>query len=409
MARLMSRSTLEFDRVPARERALRPLGGRNRRRDESWFRDRAPAAWKHVDVVLVSCVAAVSVLGALMILSSTRGTDPDAYDTSFLRRQVLFIAAGVVGMVLITLVDYRRLRDFAWLPYVAALVSLVLVVAVGEEVRGTQAWFQIGAFQLQPAEFAKVAVILAVASLLAGREVPLRARWVAAALVLISVPVALIMLQPDLGTALVFVAIALGMLLMAGARARHIVVLVAVGVVGVVGVLNSDLLEDYQRDRLANFLQPNDPDDLADLQSSEYNSDQSLAAIASGSINGKGLFDGTQTRLGFVPEQHTDFIFTALGEELGFVGCATALALFAIICVRIWRTAQIAQDRLGMLICIGVLSMLVFQIFQNIGMTMGIMPITGITLPFMSYGGSSAIASWLAIGLVLNVHMRRFG
>jgi len=409
MARLMSRSTLEFDRVPARERALWPLGGRNRRRDESWFRDRAPAAWKHVDVVLVSCVAAVSVLGALMILSSTRGTDPDAYDTSFLRRQVLFIAAGVVGMVLITLVDYRRLRDFAWLPYVAALVSLVLVVAVGEEVRGTQAWFQIGAFQLQPAEFAKVAVILAVASLLAGREVPLRARWVAAALVLISVPVALIMLQPDLGTALVFIAIALGMLLMAGARARHIVVLVAVGVVGVVGVLNSDLLEDYQRDRLANFLQPNDPDDIADLQSSEYNSDQSLAAIASGSINGKGLFDGTQTRLGFVPEQHTDFIFTALGEELGFVGCATALALFAIICVRIWRTAQIAQDRLGMLICIGVLSMLVFQIFQNIGMTMGIMPITGITLPFMSYGGSSAIASWLAIGLVLNVHMRRFG
>jgi rod shape determining protein RodA len=409
MARLMSRSPLGFDRVPARERALRPVNGRGRRRDESWFRDRAPAAWKHVDVVLVSCVAAVSALGALMILSSTRGTDPDAYDTSFLRRQLLFIAAGVIGMVLITLIDYRRLRDFAWLPYVASLLSLVLVVAVGEEVRGTQAWFQIGAFQLQPAEFAKVAVILAVASLLAGRQVPLRARWVAAALVLIGVPVALIMLQPDLGTALVFVAIALGMLLMAGARARHIVVLVAVGVVGVVGVLNSDLLEDYQRDRLANFLQPNDPDDLADLQSSEYNSDQSLAAIASGSINGKGLFDGTQTRLGFVPEQHTDFIFTALGEELGFVGCATVLALFAIICVRIWRTAQIAQDRLGMLICIGVLSMLVFQIFQNIGMTMGIMPITGITLPFMSYGGSSAIASWLAIGLVLNVHMRRFG
>jgi cell division protein FtsW (lipid II flippase) len=131
MARLMSRSTLDFDRVPARERALRPLNGRNRRRDESWFRDRAPAAWKHVDVVLVSCVAAVSVLGALMILSSTRGTDPDAYDTSFLRKQVLFIAVGVVGMVLVTLVDYRRLRDFSGLAYVASLLSLVLVVAVG--------------------------------------------------------------------------------------------------------------------------------------------------------------------------------------------------------------------------------------------------------------------------------------
>ena len=422
MARLMSRSTLDLGRVPARERVVRPSGGRGRRRDETWFRDRAPAAWKHVDVVLVACVAAVSVLGALMILSSTRGTDPDAYDTSFLRKQALFIAVGVVGMVAVTLIDYRRLRDFAWLPYLAAVVSLVLVVAVGEEVRGAQAWFQIGAFQLQPAEFAKVAVILAVAAALAPREVPLKARWLACALVLIGVPVALIMLQPDLGTALVFVAIALGMTLMAGVRARHIVVLVAVGVVGVVGVLNSDLLEDYQRDRLANFLQPSSPGDgggpisatgnpggLSDAQSSDYNSDQSLAAIASGSVNGKGLFDGTQTRLGFVPEQHTDFIFTALGEELGFVGCVTALALFAIICARIWRTAQIAQDRLGMLICVGVLSMLVFQIFQNVGMTMGIMPITGITLPFMSYGGSSAIASWLAIGLVLNVHMRRFG
>jgi rod shape determining protein RodA len=405
----MARSVLDLGRLPARERVLRPVAGRGRRRDESWFRDRAPAAWKHVDAVLVTCVGAVSVLGALMILSSTRGTDPDAYDTSFLRRQLLFMAAGAVGMVLVTLVDYRRLRDFAWAPYVAALASLVLVVMVGQEVRGTQAWFQIGAFQLQPAEFAKVAVILAVAALLAGREVPLRARWVACALVLLGTPVGLIMLQPDLGTALVFVAIALGMLLMAGARGRHIVVLVAVGVIGVVGILNSDLLEDYQRDRLNFFLQDDGTNDVADLRSTEYNANQSLASIASGSISGKGLFEGPQTRLGFVPEQHTDFIFTALGEDLGFVGCATALGLFAIICIRIWRTAQIAQDRLGMMICIGVLSMLVFQVFQNVGMTMGIMPITGITLPFMSYGGSSVIASWLAVGLVLNVHMRRFG
>jgi rod shape determining protein RodA len=350
------------------------------------------------------------VLGALMILSSTRGTDPDSYDTSFLRKQVLFIVVGVICMVAVTLVDYRRLRDFAWLPYVGVLVALALVVSsLGEEVRGTQAWFQIGPFQLQPAEFAKVAVILAVAAALAGREPPLRARHLLVALALIAVPTGLIMVQPDLGTALVFVAIAMGMLLMAGARARHIVVLTAVGVIGVVAVLNSGVLEDYQRDRLSGFLQPNETQDLADLQSADYNADQSKATIASGGISGKGFLEGTQTRLGFVPEQHTDFIFTALGEELGFVGCATALALFGLICARIWRTAQIAQDRLGMLICVGVLSMLVFQIFQNVGMTMGIMPITGITLPFMSYGGSSTIAFWIAIGLVLNVHMRRFG
>jgi rod shape determining protein RodA len=396
-----------FDRIPSR--FTRPARSR-RRGEETWFRDRAPAAWKHVDLVLVACVAAVSVLGALMILSSTRGTDPDSYDTSFLRKQVLFIIVGVVCMVAVTLIDYRRLRDYAWLPYVGVLAALALVVsALGEEVRGTQAWFQIGAFQLQPAEFAKVAVILAVAAALAGREPPLRARHLLVALALIAVPTGLIMLQPDLGTALVFVGIAMGMLLMAGARARHIVVLTAAGVIGVVAVVNSGVLEDYQRDRLSGFLQPNDAQDLADLQDADYNADQSRATIASGGISGKGLFEGTQTRLGFVPEQHTDFIFTALGEELGFVGCATALALFALMCMRIWRTAQIAQDRLGMLICVGVLSMLVFQIFQNVGMTMGIMPITGITLPFMSYGGSSTISCWIAIGLVLNVHMRRFG
>jgi rod shape determining protein RodA len=395
---------MDFGRVPGRYR----MGRSPRRRggDDLLFHTRAPAAWKHVDLVLLGCAAAVSVLGALMILSSTRGTDPNAYDLSFLRKQLLFIAVGVVGMVVVTLIDYRRLRDLAWLPYGAVILLLGLVVSpLGTERRGTQAWFQIGGFQLQPAELAKVAVILAVAALLAGRDIPLRARWLAVALALFALPAALILLQPDLGTALVFVAIAMGMLLVGGVRARHIVILSAVGIIGVVGVLSSDLLEQYQRDRLSVFL---DQDD-GTITAENWNLDQSKAAIASGGTSGRGLFEGTQTRLGFVPEQHTDFIFTALGEEMGFVGAATLLGLFALMSLRIWRTAQISHDRLGTLICIGVLSMLVFQIFQNVGMTMGIMPITGITLPFMSYGGSSTIASWLAIGLVLNVHMRRFG
>jgi len=397
--------TWDLGGVPRRERLVR-RSERGRRRDESLFRPRAPAAWKHVDLVLLGCSAAISALGALMILSSTRGTDPDVYDLSYLRKQMLFIAIGVVGMVLVTLVDYRRLRDFAWLPYVVAMALLVLVVSsLGTEKRGSQAWFQLGAFQLQPAELTKVVVILAVASILAPSELPLPARRVGLALLLFAVPTALIMLQPDLGTALVFIAITMGMLLIAGARARHIVVLTAVGIIGVVGVLTSDVLEDYQRDRLTTFLDA----EGQDVQAEAYNSDQSKAAIASGGTSGKGLFEGTQTRLGFVPEQHTDFIFTAVGEELGFVGSVTVLGLLALMCVRVWRTAQIARDRLGMLICVGVLAMLVFQIFQNVGMTMGIMPITGITLPFMSYGGSSVIASWMAIGLVLNVHMRRFG
>ena len=402
----MARGVIDLDRLPGRERMLTPPRQRGRRREEGLFRHRAPAAWKHVDLVLLATAGAVSVLGAMMVLSSTRGTDPEVYDLSFLRKQVLFIVIGVIGMVLVTLVDYRRLRDTAWLPYLAVMVLLALVVSsLGSERRGSQAWFQIGAFQLQPAELAKVVVILGVAAVLAGADVPLRLRRVGLALALVALPTALILLQPDLGTALVFIAITMGMLLIAGARARHIVILAAAGVIGVVGVLTSDVLEDYQRDRLTVFLDA----DGHDVQAEAYNSDQSKAAIASGRVNGKGYLEGTQTRLGFVPEQHTDFIFTAVGEELGFVGSVTVLGLLALMCVRIWRTAQIARDRLGMLISVGVLSMLVFQIFQNVGMTMGIMPITGITLPFMSYGGSSVIASWLALGLVLNVHMRRFG
>ena len=402
----MARGALDLGRLPTRERVMGTPSQRGRRRDDSLFRPRAPAAWKHVDLVLLATAGAVSVLGAMMVLSSTRGTDPDVYDLSYLRKQVLFIVMGVVAMVLVTLVDYRRLRDLAWLPYGVVMVLLALVVSsLGSEKRGTQAWFQIGAFQLQPAELAKVVAILAVASLLASSDVPLLARRVFMALALFALPMALIMLQPDLGTTLVFIAITMGMLLIAGARGRHIVVLSAVGVICVVGVLNSDLLEDYQRARLTVFLDS----EGQDVRAEAYNSDQSKAAIASGGTSGKGYLEGTQTRLGFVPEQHTDFIFTAVGEELGFVGSATVLGLLSLMCVRIWRTAQLARDRLGMLICVGVLSMLVFQIFQNVGMTMGIMPITGITLPFMSYGGSSVIASWLAVGLVLNVHMRRFG
>jgi rod shape determining protein RodA len=402
----MGRGALDFGNLPTRDRTFRTPRERGKR-EESLFHPRAPAAWKHVDVVLLVCACAVSALGALMILSSTRGTDPSSYDLSFLRKQVLFIALGLVSMVAVTLIDYRRLRDWAWLPYGIVLLLLALVVSpLGTERRGTQAWFQIGAFQLQPAELAKVAVVLAVAAALATAETPLRARRLAGALALFGAPAALIMLQPDLGTALVFVAIAMGMMLVAGARARHIVILTAAGVLVVVAVLSSDMLAQYQRDRLSGFLEQSEN---GTITAADWNLAQSKAAIASGGTSGEGLFEGTQTRLGFVPEQHTDFIFTALGEEMGFVGSATVLGLFALMAVRIWRTAQIASDRLGTLICIGVLSMLVFQVFQNVGMTMGIMPITGIPLPFMSYGGSATLASWIGIGLVLNVHMRRFG
>jgi rod shape determining protein RodA len=369
---------------------------------------RNPAApWRHMDLVLVGCILAVASLGCLMIFSATRGRDPSDFDTSFLAKQVLFVGIGAGLMVGVALIDYRRYREIAPALYVAIVLGLLMVVTgLGSERKGSQAWFQLGPFQLQPSELAKVVVIVTLASVIAHFNSELDAARLAVVLAVAGVPMALIMLQPDLGTTLVFVAVGMGMLLIGGARPRHIAALTLVGVIGVALVLNSGMLEKFQQCRLTSFLETQDQECAE--RGAEYNLEQAKTAIGSGSLFGKGVGQGTQTRLDIVPEQHTDFIFTALGEELGFVGAGTLLALLSIIAWRIWRTAQLARDPLGTLICVGVLSMFVFQVFENVGMTMGIMPITGIPLPFMSYGGSSTLTAFIAMGLVLNVHMRRF-
>ncbi len=369
---------------------------------------RNPAApWRHLDLVLLGCILAVGALGCLMIFSATRGRDPSDFDTSYLAKQVLFMAIGFGAMVMTAFVDYRRYRELAPLAYGGALLLLTMVVTgLGSEKKGSQAWFQLGPFQLQPSELAKIVVIITLASVIAQFNMELDARRLGVILALAGVPMALIMLQPDLGTTLVFVAVGMGMLLIGGAQVRHIVALTIVGVIGVAIVLNSGMLETYQQCRLTSFLEQQNQD--CEERDAAYNLDQAKVAIGSGGLLGAGPFQGTQTRLDIVPEQHTDFIFTAVGEELGFVGAGTLLALLAMIAWRIWRTAHLARDALGTLICIGVLSMFVFQVFENVGMTMGIMPITGIPLPFMSYGGSSTLTAFIAMGLVLNVHMRRF-
>jgi rod shape determining protein RodA len=369
---------------------------------------RNPAApWRHIDMVLIGSVAAVSALGCLMIFSATRGRDPSDFDTSFLVKQVLFVGIGAAVMLGVALIDYRRYREIAPIAYGAILLLLLMVVTgLGSERKGSQAWFQLGPFQLQPSELAKIVVIVSLASLIAHFNSVLDARRLVIVLAVTGVPMALIMLQPDLGTTLVFVAVGMGMLLIGGAQVRHIAALTLVGIIGVGMVLNSGMLEEFQQCRLISFLETQDQE--CTERGASYNLEQAKTAIGSGAWMGTGLFEGTQTRLDIVPEQHTDFIFTALGEELGFVGAGTLLALLSIITWRIWRTAQLARDPLGTLICVGVLSMFVFQVFENVGMTMGIMPITGIPLPFMSYGGSSTLTAFIGMGLVLNVHMRRF-
>ena len=369
---------------------------------------RNPAApWRHLDLVLVGCIVAVGALGCLMIFSATRGRDPSDFNTSYLVKQLLFMGVGFAAMVVTAFFDYRRYRELAPVAYGGVVLLLIMVVTgLGSVSKGSQAWFQLGPFQLQPSEFAKVVVIVAMASVIAHFDSELDVRRLVITLGVAGLPMALIMLQPDLGTTLVFVSVVMGMLLIGGAQVRHIVALTIVGILGAAIVLNSGMLATYQQCRLTSFLEAQSQECAA--RGAGYNQDQAKVAIGSGAILGAGLFQGTQTRLDIVPEQHTDFIFTAVGEELGFVGSATLLALLSIIAWRIWRTAQLARDQLGTLICIGVLSMFVFQVFENVGMTMGIMPVTGIPLPFMSYGGSSTLTAFLAMGLVLNIHMRRF-
>ncbi len=367
---------------------------------------RNPAApWRHVDGVLLGCVVALAGLGVLMVYSATRGPGGDEpFDTGFVTKQGLFVGVGLAVMALVALVDYRNYREWAVVAYGAVVVLLLAVVSpLGSERNGAQAWFQLGPFQLQPSEFTKLAVIVGLGALVAQFRNEIDLRRLMACLAIGGVPLVLIMVQPDLGTGMVVVAISAAVLLVGGARARHLLALVLCSVLAAGVILNTGLLEDYQRARLTSFLESD-----SETRGDSYNINQSKIAIGAGSWMGAGLFQGSQTRLRNVPEQHTDFIFTAVGEQLGFAGSATLLSLFGIICWRIWRTAQLARDSFGTLVCVGVLAMFLFQVFQNVGMTMELMPITGIPLPFVSYGGSSALAMFAAIGLVLNVHMRRF-
>ena len=366
----------------------------------------AAAPWRHLDVTLLLSTLGISLVGLLMVYSSTRqkqetaGLDP----AFFLKRQAIYMLVGLLIMAAASLVDYRHIRDFVPFIYGGAVLTLLLVISpLGASRRGTQAWFQLGPFQFQPSEVAKVALILALAAVLAGARGHLETVGLLTALGIAAVPMALIYVQPDLGTNMVFVAVVIAVVLVAGARPRHIAVLTLLGITAVTLVVELGMLQDYQTDRLTAFLDPQ-----TDSQRSSYNLRQSQIAIAAGGVAGRGLFQGTQTNLSFVPEQHTDFIFTAVGEELGFIGGFALLGFFGVMVWRIWRAAVLARDQFGRLVCVGVLAMLVFQIFENVGMTMGITPITGIPLPFMSYGGSAMLASFAGIGLVLNVHMRRF-
>ncbi|MCU1454863.1 MAG: Rod shape-determining protein RodA [Acidimicrobiales bacterium] len=379
------------------------------RRPMATLRRNPASPFRHVDLVLLGCIATVNVIGALMVYSSTRGpTRP--YDLSFLKKEIMFLIIGNLVMAGVAAVDYRRIRDFAPFIYGGTLLLLigVLVPGIGSRAKGTQGWYQVGQFQLQPSEMAKLGLIIGFAAVAAQFRGDIDPRRLGVLLGVAGIPMALVMLQPDLGTTLVSAAVTFALLLVAGIKPRYIGVIALIGALGTAGVLSSGVLAQYQKDRLTTFVAQDSPTTQKHARNDAYNLEQAKRTIGSGGIAGKGVFNGPQTRLGNVPEQHTDFIFTAVGEELGFIGSATLLALLATIVWRVWRAAQLARDEFGTLVCAGIMAMFVFQIFENVGMTMGIMPITGIPLPFVSYGGSSTITSFVCMGLVLSIHMRRF-
>jgi rod shape determining protein RodA len=361
---------------------------------------------RRFDWVLFAAALGLSVAGAVFVYSATRdvsaGEDPQA----FLKRHLLNLAIGLGLGFATMLFDYRTLRAYAPFVYIASVIGLVAVLVVGTEVNGAQAWIQLpGGFSIQPSEFMKVALAVGLAMLLAERrdgETEPQLPDVAFALLIAAIPIGLVMLQPDLGTAVVMGMIVLGILAVAGTRLWWLAALLALGVLGAFLAVQVGVLDQYQIDRLLAFANPE-----LDPQGVGYNTNQARIAVGSGGLFGAGIFQGTQTGGDFVPEQQTDFIFTVVGEELGFVGSAGLLLLFGVLIWRAMRIAMRAEDLFGTLMATGIVCWFTFQMFENIGMVIGIMPVTGVPLPFVSYGGTSMFANWMAIGLLENVHLRR--
>ena len=362
---------------------------------------------RHLDLSLLTISVLLAAYGVVMVYSVTihRQQEAGLDETQFLKRQLAYAMAGILVLFVMSSFDYRHLRGFSPFVYGTTILGLLLVLTpLGAVQKGASRWIDLGAFQIQPSELAKIALIITLSAYLAERMGDVRVRDIALCVALAVFPMFLIFLEPDLGTAMVFVALTAALLLIGGAKIRHFLVLGILGVVAVTAALQTGVLQDYQVHRITAFLDPN-----PDIRSVGYNLTQSKIAIGSGGFRGKGIGgENTQTSLDFVPEQHTDFIFTAVGEQVGFVGSATLLGLFAFLLWRAIRIATMARDLFGVLLASGCAALWAFQLFVNIGMTMGIMPITGIPLPFISFGGSSLITNFAAVGLLMNIHMRRF-
>jgi len=356
------------------------------------------------DWVLLVVVVALSLAGTLLVYSATQ---PAADPRGYLIKQLINVGLGLGLLVAVSLLDYRQIRLLAPIVYAAACLGLVVVLSpIGSTVNGAKAWINLPAgFQVEPSEFAKIALVLMIAlvfgELRDSGRIP-RPRHVAGVLALAAVPIALIEREPALGVVILLVAITFGMIALSGLRLRWVAGLFAAAGLAVFAVFQLHLLRSYQLDRLTAFLHP-----MADPSGTGYETLHSKIMIGSGGMFGTGLLKSQLVTANFVPNQQTDFIFSVAGQEIGFVGCAVIIGLLAVLVFRALRIASRADDQFGMLVASGIAIWFGLQSFINIGMTIGIMPVTGLPLPFVSYGGSAMFADMIAIGVLQSVHRRR--
>ena len=363
----------------------------------------------HVDYGLLWGLVVLGITGIVVNYSASRQQliNADENPHYYLERQALFVVLGFIAMFIVARIDYRRYEIVATPLYIISLFALAGVFVVGQSALGAERWYSFGStIQVQPSEFAVLFLILAIATFCGRRSEGLKMYDVIRLLVMAAVPLALIVRQPDLGTAIIVVLIVSAMMVIAGVPPRFITLLAVLGSLGLAGAVYLDLFEKYQVERITSFLNQNSTNPNPAVQGLLYEVQNAKSAIGSGGIHGAGLFHGLQTTLGYVPEQQTDFIFTAIGEQMGFIGSVAIVCLLGFISWRMFVIGKNARDTMGRLLCIGIFIFFAFSTFENIGMCMGIMPVTGVPLPLLSYGGSATLVFCVAGGVVLSVSRR---
>lgn len=365
--------------------------------------------WRNLDIPLLLAVLALILLGIIAIYSASAGRLLSNNDNPFYyaRKQAIWTMISFAVMCVVVTIDYRAWKRWSGLGYIVCLILLLLVLVGGRIRGGAQSWFSFGVMNMQPSELAKIIMIVVLASYL-DKNPYLSGRKILIPFALIGVPMLLIFAQPDLGTAMVFVGIIFSMVYLAGGNAKKLVLIGgAGGLVGLTAILLSyfeivEIIKPYQLKRILVFIDP-----YSDPTGFGWNIIQSMIAVGSGGFMGKGFLNGTQSQLSFLPANHTDFIFSAIAEEFGFIGVTIIFVLYGFIIWRGLRIASVAKDRYGMLLAGGCISLFVSHIIINIGMTIGVMPVTGIPLPFLSYGGSTLLTNMITVGVLLNVGLRR--